>query len=74
MFWNKTKYEPKVGDVVLRWGNIMTGLEPTRIQKKPRTAILIDTRKILLMTEYAYKFEGEKGFTDKDFYFLEKLA
>ncbi len=71
-WFSKTKYEPKVGDKPAVWDNVSHGIEATRIQKKPWTAILRGAMEIEEISEYSMKFRGHVR-CERDDYFLENL-
>lgn len=55
------------------WYNVSTGIESTRVQRKPFSAILDDEKRIEFISKYSIKFFNSIT-RDRDNYFLEKIV
>ena len=76
MFFQKTKYKPKVGDMVLVWNTTNYGKEQTRVQHLSKNYYKSTCRKVITgLTKNSINFSDNLDieWRWRDFYFLELI-
>ena len=85
-FKKRIKYYPKVGDRIALWWNLSNGIDATKYQEKPHSAILMYEAKIADISKYSFIVKDinnrsgsisiEKDSSERknrDDFFLEKI-